>query len=135
MLMAQSQGKITYYGTSLGHLERSFVPYVFPPTNFALTLFAEGQKVPPPLFPLPGRTEGKAKVITVAGSFLHESALPRSLRSNNRTRGSVYISSSRLTICPSSSGTTNAFAFSAARSFCLCQNYRIDCGLLRISEN
>ena len=66
MLLAQSKGKITYYGTSLGHLERSFVPYVFPPTNFALTLFAEGQKVPPPLFPLPGRTEGKAKVITVA---------------------------------------------------------------------
>ena len=72
-----------------------------------------------------GQTEGKAKVITVAGSFLHESALPRSLRSNNRTRGSVYISSSRLTICPSSSRTTNAFAFSAALSFCRCQNYRL----------
>ena len=41
----------------------------------------------------------------------------RLLRSNNRTRGSVYISSSRLTICPSSSLTTHSIRGSNFNSF------------------
>ena len=46
-----------YYRTSLGHLARSFVPYVFPPTNFALTLSVERQKSASS--PLPSSREGQ----------------------------------------------------------------------------